>query len=92
MYLPLTICAFCFHDIDLRHIVSCENNRYVHFKDGSNIPSIPFYPRDILFTKRCPDCNVRIGGYHHPGCEYEVCPKCSGYIVECGCLNKKDTE
>ncbi len=90
MYLPLSICAFCFHDIDRDHIVSCENNRYVKFKDGSSFASFPFYPENILLSLRCPDCNVRIGGYHHPGCEYEICPKCSGQLLTCGCLDAKE--
>lgn len=24
----------------------------------------------------CPDCNTPVGGYHHPGCDQEVCPCC----------------
>lgn len=22
---------------------------------------------------KCPDCGIKLGGYHHPGCDVEVC-------------------
>jgi hypothetical protein len=88
MHLPIHICVFCFNDISNDNIISCYNNRYVHFPDGESLPSIPFIPVDILMGLRCPDCNVNIGGYHHPGCEYEICPRCGDYLLECGCLKK----
>lgn len=35
---------------------------------------------------RCPDCNVKDGGRHHPGCDKEECPRCGGQLIGCGCL------
>ena len=87
MYLPIHLCVFCFSDISNKRIVSCENNRYVNFPDGTSLPSIPFVPSDIYHEFRCPDCNVRVGGFHHPGCEHEICPKCHGTLADCGCMN-----
>lgn len=33
----------------------------------------------------CPECGVGLGGYHHPGCEFEECPVCGGQFVLCFC-------
>ncbi len=38
---------------------------------------------------RCPECNVSEGGFHHVGCCMEVCPKCGGWWVYCGCQGTK---
>jgi hypothetical protein len=38
--------------------------------------------------KRCHDCNVLDGGYHHPGCDMERCPRCGGQLISCGCLDE----
>ncbi len=40
--------------------------------------------------KRCHDCSVIKGGYHHPGCDVEECPVCHGQIISCGCLDEGD--
>lgn len=31
----------------------------------------------------CPDCNVAVGAYHHPGCDREECPKCHRQAFGC---------
>ena len=41
----------------------------------------------------CYDCGVRIGEYHTPSCDEELCPKCRridgkrGQIISCGCFS-----
>ena len=34
---------------------------------------------------RCHDCSVMPGGYHHPGCDVEECPRCGGQLISCFC-------
>lgn len=33
----------------------------------------------------CPECGAPVGGYHHAGCEREVCPRCGGLAQRCAC-------
>jgi hypothetical protein len=41
-------------------------------------------PYDGSAGKRCPDCFVKEGGIHHPGCDQEKCPKCGNQMIGCG--------
>jgi hypothetical protein len=41
---------------------------------------------------QCHDCKVQAGGYHHPGCDMERCPKCQGQLISCGCLDGEEGE
>ena len=34
---------------------------------------------------RCHDCGVSPGGFHHPFCEVEECPRCGAQLVCCPC-------
>lgn len=36
-------------------------------------------------TVTCVGCNVRLGQYHHGGCDIEECPICHGQLIACGC-------
>jgi hypothetical protein len=41
---------------------------------------------------RCGDCNVSLGGFHHPGCDLERCPRCANQLLMCGCTDPVPTE
>lgn len=36
--------------------------------------------------KNCHDCGAGVGAYHHPGCDWERCPRCGRQLITCGCL------
>jgi hypothetical protein len=55
------------------------------------IPPAPA-PEPGTPLRRCRDCNVAPGGFHHPGCDVERCPKCGGQLISCGCLDEEDEE
>lgn len=46
----------------------------------------------IRADHRCPDCDVDVEEFHLPGCDVEVCPKCTGQAISCGCTGKDEDE
>lgn len=77
----IVICRYCFHNMASRKVTSCTANQIVIFPDGLTLAAIA-YDKD----ERCGDCNVKRGGYHHPGGDRERCPRCGGQLISCGCL------
>ena len=61
---------------------SCSANESVEILTGEFLPGVPY--EDL--GHRCHDCFVEPGGFHHPGCDVERCPKCTGQIIQCGCV------
>lgn len=45
---------------------------------------------DLSYDGNCPDCNVKFGGYHHVGCDTEVCPICHGQALGCPCMDEEE--
>lgn len=76
----MTTCSHC--DQEMTTAISCNPFKLV-FNNGSELPTEPH--RDIS-GKRCHDCGVASGGYHHPGCDMERCPCCGRQLITCGCL------
>lgn len=60
----------------------CTVTKYDDFKDQISRDRVP-YPADE--EKPCHDCNCGPGKLHHPGCDMERCPKCSGQSLSCDC-------
>lgn len=77
-------CIRCKKEICDESTTTCEGYSKVNFPDGAKISPIPFSPPDL--TIRCHDCNVAAGGFHHIGCDMEICPRCGGYLLGCSCF------
>jgi hypothetical protein len=77
------ICDLC--DQEMEEAASC-NVGVLHLA-GEPYPVFPHgSDRGWGPTKdRCGDCNVLPGGYHHVGCDIQVCPRCRGQLITCDC-------
>ena len=97
----MAICNFCERDMSDPGTLFCTGNQLVEFPDGILMEAIP-YQEEGKFdempvmkpdpARRCHDCNVAAGGFHHPGCDMEECPRCHGQLLSCGCLDDPDED
>jgi hypothetical protein len=88
----MAICSWCEREMTDDSVNSCSGNTHVDYPDGTKLPSTPYDPDYGDADKRCHDCNVKRGGFHHPGCDMERCPRCKGQLISCGCLDEEDEE
>lgn len=86
----MAICDWC--QKDMNKVDDCTGNREVEYPDGVKLAAIPYNPDYGDENKRCHDCNVKRGGYHHPGCDMERCPRCQGQLISCGCLDEDEED
>ena len=67
--------------------------QHVVFPDGTRMDATPLeggVREPNAAGSRCHDCKVAPGGFHHPGCDVERCPRCEGQLLSCGCLASMD--
>ncbi|WP_165794149.1 hypothetical protein [Deinococcus aerius] len=73
--------------------MGCTGNAVVDYPDGVSLPAIPYGQEGVVSgngTEDCHDCAVPLGSHHHPGCDWERCPRCKGQLISCGCLDDED--
>lgn len=70
----MATCAYCKQEMLLG--VSCKKFPITRWK----IDPLPH-----TGTENCHDCNCPPGGYHHPGCDWEKCPRCGEQAISCDC-------
>ena len=87
----MSACKTCGRE--MRFKLSCVISP-IDMKEGPPMAQVP-YGKETRYpgpppTNECHDCMVPVGGYHHPGCDYEECPKCHRQIIGCGCPGRLD--
>lgn len=78
----MAICKYCNLEMKNKKTTTCPCNKTIEFLDGEILPAIPY---ESETNKRCHDCSIVPGGFHHPGCDVEICPRCGGQLISCDC-------
>jgi len=83
----MAICKFC--EKDMLEVDSCILIPVTH--NGKDYEPLKFGEdgkEGWAKNGKCPDCGIKLGGYHHSGCDVEVCPICHGQLISCGCIDE----
>jgi hypothetical protein len=84
----VAVCSFCNQEMTVAEgcvttPITIKGRAYANVRFGTE----PGYrKRRGRPVARCGDCNVVMGAVHHHGCDMEVCPRCRGQAILCGCV------
>lgn len=82
----MAICMTCRQEMTDPAVTTCPGNDRLRLSAHCWLPTVRY---DGAAGERCPDCNVASGGHHHPGCDRERCPLCSGQRLSCSCTRRR---
>lgn len=68
-------CPACSRDV--RTAASCDE------RPGAIVYGGEPHAAQIGLPGRCPECGVNVGGFHHQGCDWELCPRCGTQLISC---------
>lgn len=66
--------------------ITLNEKEFARLRRGVGWPSLGEYPCHDCGVYPCHDCGVVDGQLHVPMCDMEVCPRCFGQLITCGCL------
>jgi hypothetical protein len=83
----MATCAWC--EQEMTTAVSCTVTA-LH-RAGATMGLVPWGAEPgVRARRRCGDCGVQPGGYHHLGCDLQRCPACHGQLISCECRFDED--
>lgn len=81
-------CAHCCQDTSVGE--GCTSD-VITYPDGTIEEAIPYGEEGSSPLSEPPEhcraCGAPRGGYHHPFCPVEECPRCGCRLMRCGCLD-----
>ena len=85
----MAACSYCLREMIDEATTTCTVGD-VGYPDGTGSKPVVYgqetrFGSTYVAEARCHDCNVVPGAFHHPGCDWEECPRCRGQIISCGC-------
>jgi hypothetical protein len=60
--------------------------RFEEFTETESPVRVGDEPVGTVIDEECPACSAKVGKFHHPGCDWEICPICGDQYIFCECV------